>query len=367
MTQYTSLHVDLGDRSYQITIGHNILTHTTDYLPFDISDKKIFLVYDHNVEDHAATIKNALSPKTDQIFDHVLHGGEATKSFEQWHSLQSWMLDHKIDRHSIVFAIGGGVIGDLVGFAASTILRGVPYIQVPTTLLAQVDSSVGGKTGINTPQGKNLVGSFYQPKAVLCDLNTLSTLPARELKAGYAEIVKYGLINNAPFFEWLEENGQKVLALDPDALTHAIRTSCQAKADIVAADEHESGQRALLNLGHTFGHALEAAAQYDGRLLHGEAVSIGMIMAYQLSTKLGLCPQETVPRIAAHLSSCGLKTKMTDITPAIKTDSHALYDSMLGDKKAKQGSIGFILARGIGQAFQTFDVSENDVLDILKG
>ena len=260
----------------------------------------------------------------------------------------------------------GGVIGDLGGFAASIILRGIPYVQVPTTLLSQVDSSVGGKTGINTQHGKNLVGSFYQPVSVICDSDTLKTLPDRELKAGYAEIVKYGLINRPEFFEWLEINGKKVLSLHSDELGHAIEASCQDKADIVAQDETESGIRALLNLGHTFGHALEAAAGYDGRLLHGEGVSIGMTLAFDLSSRMGLCPQEVPSRVEAHLKMCGLKTRVSDIAPALSHSAEQIAALMEHDKKMASGVLTFILVRGIGQAFRHKEVDMKDVVTVIR-
>ena len=269
-------------------------------------------------------------------------------------------------RDSIVVAVGGGVIGDLTGYAASSVLRGVSYVQVPTSLLAQVDSSVGGKTGINTKQGKNLVGAFYQPDAVIADIETLSTLPKRELLAGYAEVVKYGLIGDAGFFEWLEEHGKDIAALDSEALSYAIETSAKAKADVVIADEKEQGRRALLNLGHTFGHALEAAAGYDGRLLHGEAVSMGMVMAFDLSSRIGLCSRQDYERVEQHLISVGLPTRASFINPAIKANADQLLDIMGNDKKVKQGKINFILVKRIGEAFVTADVPLEVVRSVLN-
>lgn len=355
-----------ADRSYAIHIGKGLLNQATSLLPFDIKDKKIFILYDENVYPYVQVLEDNLAGKIYSSKSLSVKGGEPTKSYDGLQKLLGWLLDNKVDRRSVLIAVGGGVIGDLGGFAASIVMRGIPYVQIPTTLLAQVDSSVGGKTGINTPQGKNLVGSFYQPKAVLCDIGTLGTLPERELQAGYAEIVKYGLINNPEFFNWLEDNGQKLLALDSDAVTHAVETSCKAKADIVKQDEHEGGVRALLNLGHTFGHALEAACEYDGRLLHGEAVSIGMVMAFELSVKMGVCPLEDLVCLKDHLKKCGLKTKAAEIAPQIKQSAQELVEKMGGDKKAQGGKIGFILVRGIGQAFQTYDVDINDVTEIVK-
>ncbi len=366
MNDITTVELDLAERSYPIHIGKGLLEKASDLIPIDLSAKNIFILYDKNVYPYVQVLEKSLAGKTGDIKTLSVKGGEPTKSYDGLQKTLDWLLDNKVDRQSVLIAVGGGVIGDLGGFAASIVMRGIPYVQIPTTLLAQVDSSVGGKTGINTVQGKNLVGSFYQPKAVLCDIATLGTLPERELQAGYAEIVKYGLINDLPFFEWLEENGEKVLALDNDSLIHAVEKSCHAKAAIVAADERESGQRALLNLGHTFGHALEVSANYDGRLLHGEAVSIGMMMAFELSVKIGLCQQEEIDRIATHLKICGLKVKAGEITPFLKDNAEELVALMAGDKKAQAGKVGFILARGIGQSFQTYDVEQGNLVSVVQ-
>jgi 3-dehydroquinate synthase len=265
-----------------------------------------------------------------------------------------------------VLAVGGGVIGDLTGFCASIAMRGVPYIQIPTSLLAQVDSSVGGKTGINTPQGKNLVGSFYQPAAVIIDIETLKTLPKRELLAGYAEVLKYGLIQDAKFFNWLNAgNGEKICNLDQAAIIHAVELSCKAKADVVEADEQERGRRALLNLGHTFGHALEAEAGYNGTLLHGEGVAIGMLMAFELSYRMGLCPQEDVEALESHLQSIGLPTHASYID-GLATDVNSLITVMKRDKKVVHDKMVFVLVNGIGQAFLNDSVPEDLVRDVLR-
>jgi len=367
MTQ--TLSVDLGDRSYDIHIGKGLIDTIEEYLPYSLDDLKtrsVFILYDKNVYPYVQVMEGALGQKGVDTKIFAMKGGEPTKSYDGYFKVMDWLLENGVNRKSILMAVGGGVIGDLGGFAAASVMRGIDFVQVPTTLLAQVDSSVGGKTGINTAQGKNLVGAFYQPKAVICDLGTLGTLPDRELKAGYAEIVKYGLINDLAFFEWLEQNGEKVLSLEQDALSYAVYTSCAAKARVVNADEHEKGMRALLNLGHTFGHALEVAAHYDGRLLHGEAVSIGMVMAFDLSSKMGLCPQEHPARVEAHLKACGLKTQIADIQPHLSQTSEDLWDNMTRDKKASGGKIGFILTRGIGQAFQTTDVEQDAVLSLIK-
>lgn len=366
MNDITKIELDLADRSYPIYIGKGLLEQAADLIPLDLAEKKVFILYDTNTYPYVQVLEEALAGRALEIKTFSMKGGEPTKSYDGFQIVLDWLLENGVDRQSVLMTVGGGVIGDLGGFSASVVMRGIPYVHVPTTLLAQVDSSVGGKTGINTAQGKNLVGSFYQPAAVLCDIGTLGTLPERELCAGYAEVVKHGLINDLPFFEWLEENGQKVLALENEAITYAVEKSCQIKAAVVAADEREAGQRALLNLGHTFGHALEAAAGYDGRLLHGEAVSIGMMMALDLSVKMGLCSQEEPSRVEAHLKQCGMKTKVSDIVPQITQRAEELVDLMAGDKKAIGDKIGFILMRGIGQAFQTYDVQREDVISIVQ-
>ena len=366
----TIVNVDLQDRSYDIHIGKRLLEQMADLIPLDLSERKVFILYDASVYPYVQVIEDALAGKCADTKTLSLKGGEATKSHDGYIKVMDWLLEGKVNRQSVLIAVGGGVIGDLGGFAAATVLRGIAYVQVPTTLLAQVDSSVGGKTGINSAYGKNLIGAFYQPHAVICDIGTLGTLPDRELKAGYAEIVKYGLINDPAFFEWLEEHGEQVLSLKGEAVSYAVETSCKAKAAIVAEDEKESGKRALLNLGHTFGHALEAAAKYDGRLLHGEAVSIGMMMAFDLSQKMGLCPQEEPGRVHKHLTDCDLKTKISDIKPEIKKSAAEIVELMAGDKKAvsQEGvdKIGFILVNGIGKAFQSYDVVPEDVVDIVQ-
>ncbi len=367
MTDNTkTVHVDLGEHSYDIHIGKGLLERAAELIPENFLNKKTFILYDENTYPYVQVLEEALAGKVQDSKTLSLKGGEQTKSYDGLQKTLDWLLDNKVDRQSVLIVVGGGVIGDLGGFAASIVMRGIPFIQVPTTLLAQVDSSVGGKTGINTVQGKNLVGSFYQPKMVLCDIGTLGTLPERELQAGYGEVVKYGFINDVSFFEWLEKNSEKVLSLESEEVIHAIETSCKAKADIVAADEKEKGQRALLNLGHTFAHALEASACYDGRLLHGEAVAIGMMMAFDLSLKMGLCSQEDPGHVSDHLIKCGLKTKASEITPHLKQSAAEIVELMASDKKMMDDKIGFILTRGIGQAFQTYDVNLDDVTQIVE-
>jgi 3-dehydroquinate synthase len=277
------------------------------------------------------------------------------------------MLEIGCTRHSVLFAVGGGVIGDITGLAAALALRGIDFVQIPTTLLAQVDSSVGGKTGINTPRGKNLVGAFYQPKAVAIDLETISTLPLRERQAGYAEVVKYGLLGNSDFYAWLEKNGQKVLDGEPEALAKAIETSCQMKADIVRQDEREeTGLRALLNLGHSFGHAIETAAGYDGRILHGEAVGIGLVLAARLSARLGKINQSDAERVRNHLSSVGMKTEISDIAPHLLTTPEELLRLMGKDKKNTSEGLVFVLLQSIGQAALCKGVDTSLVLETLR-
>lgn len=359
--------VDLHSFSYDVYIGSGLLYRLADFIPSDVGGRAVFMVADTHMRDYTETMRGQIlqaGAKSAEIF--YLKSGEKTKSFSQIEKVLDWMLDHNIARDSVVFAIGGGVVGDVTGFCASIIMRGVKYIQVPTTLLAQVDSSVGGKTGINMRQGKNLVGSFYQPTAVIADIDTLKTLPRRELLAGYAEIVKYGLIGDAGFFNWLEQNGKGVCLLQEDAVSYAIEASVEAKAMTVQADEKEKGSRALLNLGHTFGHALEAAAKYDGRLLHGEAVAIGIVMAFDLSCRMGLCSREDFERVEQHFLEIGLPTRASSIDPALGAGVDTLLDIMGHDKKAEGGKLKFILVRGIGDAFVTGDVPEDIVREVLK-
>jgi 3-dehydroquinate synthase len=295
----------------------------------------------------------------------VLPPGEVAKSMAQLGELLDRLFDVGIDRATTIVAVGGGVVGDLAGFAAAVALRGIDCVQVPTTLLAQVDSAIGGKTGINMRHGKNLVGAFHQPRLVLADVAVLRTLPPRELRAGYAEVVKYGLIDRPDFFHWLEARGPEVLAGDPAAQQHAVLESCRAKAAAVAADEREAGTRALLNLGHTFAHALEAACGYGEELLHGEAVALGLVLAFDLSVRLGLCPAADADRVRAHLGAVGLPTTLG----AIRTDGFA-FDSLLGamahDKKARAGRPRFVLTRGIGRAFAGVEIDPAQLKPLLE-
>ncbi len=370
MTDKKIVSVSLGDRSYDIHIGKGLLEQCYDLLPPSLKDnlkeRHVFILYDENVYPYAQVIDEGLAGKTADTKLFSIKGGEKTKSYDGYQSVIEWLLEKGVNRQSVLIALGGGVIGDLGGFVASTVMRGIAYVQIPTTLLSQIDSSVGGKTGINTQQGKNLVGTFYQPQTVICDIGTLGTLPERELKAGYAEMSKYGLINNAEFYDWLAEHSKDVLQLKSEALIYAIQTSCQAKADIVAADEHEGGVRALLNLGHTFGHALEAACHYDGRLLHGEAVAMGIVMATDLSVQMGLCSPDTLNRVIDAYQKLDIKTKASQIEPPIEQSPKDIIELMTKDKKAKGGKIGFILTRGIGKAFQTYDIDDQKLHSVVS-
>lgn len=366
MSTLHQIEVSLAERSYNINIGAGLLPRAAEFLPFASKGRTFFVLTDENVTAHADIIVAALKKSgAESVHMMSIPAGEASKSVAMLDRVLSWMLDHGVTRQSALFAVGGGVVGDLGGLAASLVMRGIPFVQVPTTLLAQVDSSVGGKTAVNMKQGKNLVGAFYQPAAVICDLDTLATLPKRELISGYAEIVKYGLIDDPAFFEWLEDNGAAVCAREPDALSHAVAISCRKKADIVQEDEREAGRRALLNLGHTFGHALEAAAGYDGRLLHGEAVSIGMIMALKLSRLMELCSDDDVRRGVAVLSAAGLPVSAAAIHPALAGDAKAIAAWMESDKKIMDGRKTFILLRGIGKAFINNDVTDAQAVDVI--
>lgn len=359
-----TLSVELNERSYPIHIGAGVLNRCGALVGPVLKQSRVFVVTDSNVAPlYLERVQDALSREGISCHSFIVPAGEATKNFNQLEELVEAMLAAKVERATAAVALGGGVVGDLTGFAAAITLRGMDFIQIPTSLLAQVDSSVGGKTGINTAHGKNLAGSFYQPKAVLIDTDTFATLPERERRAGYAEVCKYGLLGDADFWAWLEKNGSALLSGDGDALTHAISVSCRAKAQVVADDEKEHGVRALLNLGHTFGHAFEAEFGYSGELLHGEAVALGMTLAFDLSVKMGLCPKDDAERVRIHLRDAGLPT----IAPRTKSlTSDKLMDHMSQDKKVKDGRLTLILARGIGQAFITQDVEPAMVKAVLE-
>ena len=356
--------VSLGARSYDILVQPGLLADAGKLLS-PKAHGPVPVVTDANVARlHLPAFVEGLKRAALDPRPIVMEPGEGTKSFRGLERLCTELLTTGVDRGGLIVALGGGVIGDLVGLAAGLLKRGVDFAQVPTTLLAQVDSSVGGKTAINTAEGKNLVGLFHQPKLVLIDTNVLSTLPRRELLAGYAEVVKYGALGDAAFFGWLEANGGKALAGDATATVHAVAHSCRMKADIVARDEREGSIRALLNLGHTFGHALEAATGFSDRLLHGEGVAVGTVLAFQLSVKLGLCGSQDAERFMQHLKAVGLPAEISDI-PGPRPSLDVLLEHMAHDKKAKGGKLTFVLLRGIGQAFVTSDVPPAAVREVL--
>lgn len=360
--------VPLGDRAYEVLIGPGLLGQAGHLIAARLGTRsriRCGVVTDQNVaRHHLAALEAALKPDERHAGSIILKPGEATKSFRELEPLCERLLEMGLERGDLVVALGGGVIGDLAGFAAAILRRGVRLVQIPTTLLAQVDSSVGGKTGIDTPQGKNLIGAFHQPSLVIADTDTLRTLPVREMRAGYAEVAKYGLLGDAAFFAWLESNWQSVFAFDAVTLTRAIETSVRAKADIVGRDETEQGDRALLNLGHTFGHAFEAWCGYSDRLLHGEAIAIGMCLAFRFSAAQGLCPAQAPERVAAHFEAVGLPTRMGDM-PGGAPDVPSLMRLMEQDKKVRGGKLTFILARDIGEAFIAHDVPAEQVRDFL--
>ena len=367
--EFSTLNVDLDKRSYDIVIGEGLLQQVGSIIHPLLTSNRVFLITDKNVEKYwIKTVESSLDEIEIKFSSIILEPGEHTKDYAHVESLTGQLLDAHIERSDTLIAMGGGVIGDLVGFCAAITLRGIDFIQIPTTLLAQVDSSVGGKTGINLPQGKNLIGAFHQPRLVLADTCTLETLPARDLRSGYAEIVKYGLIDKKEFFKWLESNGPKVIGVNAKgnqvSRRHAILSSCNIKADIVSNDETEKGSRALLNLGHTFGHALEAITGYGNKLTHGEAISIGMSMAFDLSVRLGICPIEDRDRLKRHLEVCGLPTRLDELMDD-SWSSHNLLELMHQDKKVSDGKLTFILVHGIGKPFITNDVETADVIAIL--
>ncbi len=352
----TLVTVDLGERSYDIVIGAGLIARAGDFLADVAPARRVIIVTDENVASHwLQALETALTVANYQFLTRILTPGEQTKTLDQIDALTDWILESGVDRKTTIIALGGGVIGDLSGFAAAITLRGLPFVQIPTTLLAQVDSSVGGKTAVDTRHGKNLIGAFYQPRLVLVDTDTLSTLPARQVAAGYAEVVKYGLINDLAFFEWCEANSHAILDGDAVATRHAIEMSCRAKAAIVAQDEHESDTRALLNLGHTFGHAFEAEAGFDDLLLHGEGVAFGTVCAFELSHRLELCSGQEAERVRSHFTEIGLPTNIEGIAKPHWTPD-VILTHMGKDKKTDGGNLTFILARGIGQAYIDRDV-----------
>ncbi|MFG1418285.1 3-dehydroquinate synthase [Xanthobacter sp. V0B-10] len=359
--QRSAVRVDLAGRPYDILIGPGLLSETGTHVKALRKGARVAIVTDRNVAaaGHLATVEASLAEAGIEHTAIVVEPGEKTKCWAGLQQVVEGLIAARIERRDLVLALGGGVVGDLAGFSASVLRRGVDVVQAPTTLLSQVDSSVGGKTGINSPQGKNLVGTFHQPVLVLADTAALDTLPVREVRAGYAEVAKYGLIGDLAFFEWLEKEHAGVIG-GGAARIEAVAASCLAKAAIVARDEKETGDRALLNLGHTFGHALEAGAGFSDRLLHGEGVAIGMALAFAFSARLGLCPGQDVTRVVRHLEAAGLPTRISDV-PGALPDTDGLMALIAQDKKVSRGALTFILARGIGEAFVAKDVDPAQV------
>ncbi len=360
------VHVPLGARAYDVHVGPGLLARSGALIAPLLRRPRVAVVTDDAVGAlHLETLRKGLEAQGISMTALSLPPGEATKCWSELERTTEWLLDAQVERGDIIIAFGGGVIGDLVGFSAAILRRGVRFVQIPTSLLAQVDSSVGGKTGINSPRGKNLIGAFHQPSLVLADTAVLRTLENRDFLAGYGEVVKYGLLGDAAFFDWLEVHAPAMAAGDEAARIHAVAHSVGMKAAIVARDETEQGDRALLNLGHTFCHALEAATGYSDRLLHGEGVAIGCALAFELSARLGLCAQETPSRVRAHLRNMKMKVDLSDIDGELP-DAQGLLTLMGQDKKVREGQLHFILARGIGEAFVTSDVPRAAVLAVLS-
>lgn len=358
--------VALGERSYDILIGRHQLCEAAGVIAQLSPGARAAIVTDDNLAAlHAPALEACLRQAGVIATRLTIPPGEASKSYARFVELCDGLLAAKIERNDLVIALGGGVVGDLTGFAASVLRRGVRFVQIPTSLLAQVDSSVGGKTGINSSHGKNLIGAFHQPALVICDTALLDTLSEREFKAGYAEVVKYGLIDDADFFDWCEANWHRVIAGGPER-DHAVATACRAKAAIVARDEREEGDRALLNLGHTFAHALERLTRYDSaRLVHGEAVAIGLCLAFRFSQRLGLCSGQDADRVSRHLAAIGLPTRLQDV-PGGAGSADEIVEAMTQDKKVKRGALTFILAHGIGRSFIAPGVAAEAARDFVE-
>ena len=356
-----TLRVELDDRGYDILVGHGLIAAAGQHIRPLMRRKQAIVVTDKTIASlHLRPLLDSLDAADIAHHTIVLPPGEGTKDLAHFGRLVDDVLACNIERGTMLVALGGGVVGDICGFAAATLLRGIDFVQIPTTLLAQVDSSVGGKTAINTTAGKNLLGAFYQPRLVLADSGALATLPRRELLAGYAETVKYGLIADAGFFDWLDAESDKVCSLEPAALNRAVITSCRMKAEIVAADERETGDaRALLNFGHTFGHALEAETGFGDALLHGEAVALGMVLAFDFAVRRGICTGQDATRVRRHIEATGLPTELREIGLGGRPD--ALLAHMGKDKKVRDGRITLILPRRIGEAFVMRDASAADL------
>jgi 3-dehydroquinate synthase len=362
----TTLRVDLGPRSYDVVVGEGLIAAAPGLVAPLLRRPRVAVLTDETVAGlHLPALREAMEGAGITVSALALPPGEATKGWPQFARAVDWLLSERVERRDVVVALGGGVIGDLAGFAAAVLRRGVRFVQIPTSLLAQVDSSVGGKTGINSVHGKNLIGAFHQPSLVLADIGLLDTLSAREFRSGYGEVVKYGLLGDAAFFDWLERHGPAMAAGDRALRAQAVARSVAMKAAIVARDETEEGDRALLNLGHTFAHALETATGYSDRLLHGEAVAIGCALAFDLSARLGLCSQETPGRVRAHLAAMGMRRDLADI-PGDLPGPDALLALMAQDKKVTDGRLRFILARGVGQAFVADGVDGGTVAALLS-
>lgn len=366
LTEPTKVRVELGTRSYDILIGADLVARSGSLIAPFTKQNRVFVLSDETVWGlHGEALQTGLASGGLTGLEKVLPAGESTKNWALLGETLDWLLEHGAGRDDVLIAFGGGVIGDLTGLAASLMKRGMQFVQVPTTLLAQVDSSVGGKTAVNSSFGKNLVGAFYQPRLVLADTSILATLPARERQAGYAEIIKYGLINDPDFIDWLSVHGSAVLKLDPDSVSEAVAVSCRAKAGIVALDEREGGVRALLNLGHTFGHALEAANGYRANLLHGEAVGTGMALALRYSARLNLMTPKDAEHGVSLIQASGLETELQRL-PGGPYEAGPLVEAMRQDKKARGGKVPLILAKGLGQSFIYPDADLSDVQDFLQ-
>ena len=368
MNEHCTVRVDLGERGYDVVIGERLLETAGDTLAPIVAGRRAVVVTDATIRDtYLARLATGLDRVCDRWDTVTVPEGEGAKSFRELEALLHRLLDLGIDRSTVLVAFGGGAVGDVAGFAAALFMRGIDLVQIPTTLMSQVDSAVGGKNAINAPHGKNLVGTFHQPRIVLDDVGVLATLPRREILSGYGEVVKCGLIRGEAEFGWLEEHAPALLALDAGPLIEAVRMGCETKARIVASDERDRGRRALVNLGHTFAHALEAEAGY-GALLHGEAVAAGLASAAALSAKLGHCAPSVVDRVRGHLRAVHLPDRIAALAPADRRwDPRALLSHMAHDKKTVAGRIHFVLLRGIGSPFVDGTVPDEAVLDVLEG